>query len=265
MKTLAKTSVNNTRFLVYTVLLSLVIALLAGPAMAQGPGKNKRGDKMPQGTLKEAIVTAPVTTTVEEISPMRVRLNVLNPTGKTVRISILNFANLPVYQESFTGKEFNKILNFTKTEAGRYSLHVTGHKQSEVKRFAIDSKQKRNLTPTEMINQNPAYVMAAIYNPKPDQIMLHVVNNTGKPIDYVLRNAEKEVVYRGLIRNAAYTKLFNMDDTADGQYTFEVNDKNAKAASRTFDMKTSYERSFAWTDKRGRPLKPAAPEVSTKK
>ncbi|GEO02685.1 hypothetical protein AAE02nite_03490 [Adhaeribacter aerolatus] len=235
-------------------MLSLVL-LLAESAMAQAPTKNKKVDKIPHAELKEAKVIARVTTNVQEIAPMRVKLNVLNPTGKTVRISILDYANLPVYQESFTGREYNKILNFTSTAAGRYMLRITGPKQVEIRRFAINSNFNRNLTPSPMENHNPAEVMAAIYQNEKNKIVLHVVNNTGKPISYVLRNSNQEVSYRGVIRAATFSKLFDFTELGDGNYSFEVQNQSQKAAYRTFALHTAYDRSFAWTDKRGRPLK----------
>jgi hypothetical protein len=119
MKTIAKTNHYNFRYLITAIVLGLIVGLLAEPAMAQAPTKNKKNDKIPHGTLKEAKVIARIVSTVDEITPMRVKLNVLNPTGRSVRISILNYANLPVYEESFTGKEYNKILNFKSTAAGR--------------------------------------------------------------------------------------------------------------------------------------------------
>jgi hypothetical protein len=256
MKTIAKINHYKIRFLIPAIVLGLIVGLLAGPAMAQAPTKNKRNDKIPQDTLKEARVVARMVTTVNEVTPMRVKLNVLNPTGRSIRISILNYANLPVYEESFTGKEYNKILNFNSTSAGRYSLHISGHKQSEIRRFAIDVKRNRNLIPSELENSNPSNVMAAIYKQEANKIMLHVANNTGKPLNYVFRNGAKEVIYRGVVRDAQFSKLFDFAESADDKYTFEINHQSQKASSRTFALQTVYDRSFAWTDKRGRALKP---------
>jgi hypothetical protein len=266
MKTIAKTNHYNFRYLITAIVLGLIVGLLAEPAMAQAPTKNKKNDKIPHGTLKEAKVIARIVSTVDEITPMRVKLNVLNPTGRSVRISILNYANLPVYEESFTGKEYNKILNFKSTAAGRYMLRISGHKQAEIRRFAIDVKTNRNLTSSEMENHSPSNVMAAIYNKEANKIVLHVVNNTGKPISYVLRNEGQEVLYRGIIKNNQFSKLFDLGESADGKYALEVNHQSQKASARTFALQTVYDRSFAWTDKRGRPLKPiVAQALNTQK
>ncbi|KAA5549218.1 hypothetical protein [Adhaeribacter rhizoryzae] len=257
MKTSYKTANHKIRYiLLMLMLIGFAVAFVASPVAAQVSGKNKKNDKIPQGTLKEAKVTARVITSVEEISPMRVKVNVLNPTGKQVRIAIRNYANIPLFQDSFTGKEYNKILNFTQTPMGRYSLVVAGHKQTDVKRFAINSKENRNMTPTDLENRRPSDVMAAIYKSAPAQITLHVVNNTGEPLNYIFRNNEKDILYQGVIRNTQFTKFFDLAAVTDGKYTFEVNYLTDKAASRSFDIKTVYDRSFAWTDKRGRPLKP---------
>jgi hypothetical protein len=256
MKTLVKINYQKIRFLIPAIVLGLIIVLLAGPAMAQAPTKNKRNDKIPHATLKEAKVIARIVTTVDEVAPMKVKLDVLNPTGRTVRISILNYANLPVYEESFTGKEYKKILNFNYTSAGRYMLRISGHKQVDIRRFAIDVKRNRNLIPSELENNDPANVMAAIYKRDTNKIVLHVVNNTGKPLSYVLRNEAKEVMYRGVIRAAKFSKHFDLAETADDKYAMEVTHQSQKVSSRTFALQTVYDRSFAWTDKRGRSLKP---------
>lgn len=257
MKTIAQIRIylNRNRYLVSIIILGFVTALFAEPAFSQIPGKNRKTEKIPQATLKEAKVTARVITTVEEISPMRVKLNVLNPTGKTVRVSILNYENNPVFRDSFTGREYNKILNFTSTPTGRYSLHVNGKKQSETKRFTINSNQERNLNEIAKESNKNSDVMAAIYKTAPTKIMLHLVNNTGEPIDYIFRNAQKEIMHKGIVRNTQFTKVFDMAEANDGKYTMEVKYRTDKAASKTFDMQTVYNRSFAWTDKRYRPLK----------
>src|SRR5687768_11126058 len=98
--------------LIMARILAVLLLLLPTLALAQQvPAKEKKeGEKMGQATLKEAKVTARVLTSVEEVGPMKVRLNVLNPTGKQVRLSILNFANQPVYQDAFQAREYNKVL-----------------------------------------------------------------------------------------------------------------------------------------------------------
>jgi hypothetical protein len=260
-----KTSYKTRYILLMIMLIGYAVAFLASPVEAQVLGKNKKNDKILQGTLKEAKVTARVITSVEEVSPMRVKVNVLNPTGKEVRVAIRDYSNNPLFQDSFTGREYTKILNFTKTPAGRYSLVVAGHKQTDVKRFAVDSKQKQDMAPAELENKRTSDVLAAIYKSAPSQITLHVVNNTGEPLNYVFRNNEKEVLYRGIIRNKQFTKFFDLAAVTDGKYTFEVNYLTDKASSRSFDIKTVYDRSFAWTDKRGRPLKPDGTAPLTRK
>jgi hypothetical protein len=266
MKTSYKTNNHKIRYiLLMLMLIGFAVAFIASPVAAQVSGKNKKNDKIPQATLKEAKVTARVITSVEEVSPMRVKVNVLNPTGKTVRIAIRDYSNNPLFQDSFTGREYNKVLNFTQTPAGRYSLVVAGHKQTDVKRFAVDSKQRQDMKSADLENRKNSDVLAAIYKSAPSQITLHVVNNTGEPLNYVFRNNEREVLYRGIIRNTQFTKFFDLAAVTDGKYTFEVNYLTDKAASRSFDIKTVYDRSFAWTDKRGRPLKPDGTAPMTKK
>ena len=255
MKNLSNTRKNNFRYLTAAIMLGFIIMLFSGTALAQN-GKNKKADKMGQGTLKEAKVTARVITSVEEISPMRVKLNVLNPTGKTVRISILNFGNEAVFKDSFTGKEYNKVLNFTQTAAGRYKLQVTGPKQTDVRRFAINSDQNRSLQQSELAREKTTDVIASIHKTEPTKIMLHLVNNTGEKVNYVFRNEAKDIIHSGVIKTAQFSKVFDMSSVTDGKYTLEVDYKADKVAARSFDMQTVYNRSFAWTDKRGRPLSP---------
>jgi len=250
--------------------LGFIMLLLPGLATAQQvPAKGqKQGDKMGQATLKEATVTAKVVTAVEEVGPMKVRLNVLNPTGKPVRVSILNYANEPVYQDSFKEREYNKILNFNSTVPGRYSLHVKGPKQAEeTRRFAINSKEERTMTQAEMERLKTSDVMATIYKTAPTQIMLAMVNNTGKPVDYLICNEAKETLYQGRVKDAKFSKLFDMSAVPNGKYTLEVQYQTDKVATRNFDIQTVYERSFAWVDKHGKPLKPTtqtAPAVTNK-
>ena len=256
MKILSNSEMNNIRYLAAAILLAFLIMILTGTASAQVAPKGKRTEKLPQGTLKEAKVTARVITTVEEVGPMKVKLNVLNPTGKTVRISIRNYENTPVFEDSFREKEYNKILNFNSTVPGRYALHVTGPKQSETRRFAIDSKQRRDMAASELERQQNTDVMATIHKTAPTQIKLHMVNNTGKPVDYLIKNEAKETLYQGRVKDVQFSKLFDMSEVTDGKYTVEVQYLTDKTAARTFDMQTVYDRSFAWVDKRGRPLKP---------
>jgi hypothetical protein len=234
----------------------LTLLLLAGNAWAQNPATDKRETRKMQGTLKEAKVTARILTTVEEVGPMKVRLNVLNPTNKTVRISILNFQNQPVFQDSFRDKEYNKVLNFNSTPSGRYSLMIAGRKNAEVRRFAIDNEEKRDMTASPLANQMSSDVMATIYKASPTKVMLQMVNNTGKPVEYTFRNTAQEVIHKGYVREEKFAKAFDMSEVADGKYTVEVKYLTDKAASRTFDMNTIYERSFSWVNKRGQPIKP---------
>lgn len=257
MKILAKDFPKKLRYLILTILFGFLTALFAEPALAQLNGKNRKNDKIGQAILKEAKVLARVVTTVEEISPMRVRLNVLNPTGKQVRISILNRANMLVFREYFTGKEYNTILNLTSTPTGQYSLNIIGKKQAETRRFTITRNWSRDLKEITKENPNSTDVMAAIYKASPTQIVLHLANNTGQPVDYIFRNQKQEVFSKGRIRDSRFSKMFEMNTLNDGKYTMEVKYGTEMAASKTFDIKTVYNRSFAWTDKRYRPLKPA--------
>jgi hypothetical protein len=256
MKTFEVFSIRN-KDLRRVLLLAFALLLFAGTAWAQNPAPDKKETKkMQQATLKEAKVTARILTTVEEIEPMKIRLNVLNPTGKSVRISILNFQNQPVFQDAFRTREYNKVLNFNTTAPGRYSLHVAGRKNADVRRFEIESQEKKDLTASALENQKNTDVMATIYKASPTKVMLQMVNNTGKPVEFVFRNTAQEVIHRGYVKDVKFAKAFDMSGVSDGKYTVEVKYLTDKAASRTFDMNTIYERSFAWTDKRGRPIKP---------
>ena len=240
--------------------LSLILLLLPGLAAAQQiPTKDKKEtQKVGQDTLKEVKVTARVLTTVEEVGPMKVRLNVLNPTGKEVRVSIRNFANQPVYQDAFKEREYNKVLNFNSTVPGRYSLNVKGPQQpTETRRFAIDSKEDRQMTQSELARMKNTDVMATIYKMAPSQIMLALVNNTGKPVTYLIRNDAKEVLYQGHVKDHKFSKAFDMSAVPNGRYNLEVKYETNKIADRSFEIQTVYERTFAWVDKSGKPLKAA--------
>jgi hypothetical protein len=240
------------------IMLGFTLMLFSQSAFAQDPKNNNRKEekRMQQGVLKEAKVTARILTTVEEIGPMRVRLNVLNPTEKPVRISILNYQNQPVFQESFRGREYNKVLNFNNTIPGRYSLHVDGRKNSETRRFEVASKEKRELTASELERSGNTDVIATIYKSSPTNVMLQMVNNTGKPVEYIFRDNNQQVIHRGFAKDEKFAKTFDMSDITDGKYTVEVKYMTDKAASRGFDMNTIYERSFTWVDRRGHPIKP---------
>jgi hypothetical protein len=256
MKTLRFLKSNRYRLL-RVFLVGCAILLSASLTFAQDPaGKKKENKKMQQGTLEEAKVTARVITLVEEVGPMRVRLNVLNPTGKTVRVSVLNYENQPVFQDAFQGKEYNKVLNFTSTQAGRYSLHVAGKKTSEVRRFEIEKEEKRNMTPMPLENPKNTDVMATIYKTSPTKVVLHLLNNTGKTVEYIIRDTNQEVLYRGYVKEEKFFKPFDMSAVTDGKYTVEVKYLADKVASRAFDLNTIYERTFSWVDKRGKPLQP---------
>jgi hypothetical protein len=269
MKTLAELKL-RTSTLTVAVLLGFFMLLLPSLADAQQvPAKDKKQkEKMGEATLEEAKVTARVVTSVEEVGPMKVKLNVLNPTGKPVRLSILNYANEPVYQDAFKEREYNKVLNFNSTVPGRYSLHVKGPKQpEETRRFKIDSKEERTLTQSELESRKTSDVMATIYKTAPNQIMLTLVNNTGEVVDYLIRNEARETLYQGRVKDAKFSKMFDMSAVPNGKYTFEVQYKADKVAARNFDMQTVYERSFAWVDKKGKPLPAAnkpAPAMSNK-
>ncbi|MGV3502369.1 MAG: hypothetical protein ACO1O1_01590 [Adhaeribacter sp.] len=239
----------------FPFLLALAFSFFVSTALAQDTNKREER-KMQQGLLKEAKVTARVLTTVEEVGPMRVRLNVLNPTKKPVRISILNYQNQPVFQESFREKEYNKVLNFNSTPAGRYSLHVAGRNNSEVRRFEVENKEGRDLTASPLNRSGNSDVMATIYKSSPTKVMLQMVNNTGKPVEYVFRNSAQEVIHQGYAKDKQFAQSFDMSQVTDGKYTVEVKYMTDEAASRTFDLNTVYERGFTWTDKRGKPLKP---------
>jgi hypothetical protein len=239
------------------LLVGCALMLFSGTAFAQDPApKKKETKKIQQGTLKEAKVVARIVTTVEEMGPMKIRLNVLNPTGKTVRISILNYQNQAVFQDGFREREYNKVLNFNSAIPGQYSLHVAGRKSSEVHRFKIDDQEKRDMTPAALENQKDSDVKATIYKVSPTKLMLHLVNSTGKPVEYIFRNSAQEVIQRGYVKEEKFSKAFDMSGVKDGKYLVEVKYLTDKAASRVFDVSTVYEKSFEWTDKRGRPVKP---------
>ena len=68
-----------------------------------------------------------------------------------------------------------------------------------------------------------------------------------------------------MIKKAQYTKIFDMSSVTDGKYTLEVQYQADKVVARTFDMQTVYNRSFTWTDKSGKPFKPASPTPLTLK
>jgi hypothetical protein len=238
-------------------LVGCAIMLFSGPAFAQDPAPSKKeAKKMNQGTLKEAKVTARIVTMVEEVGPMKIRLNVLNPTGKTVRISILDYANQAIFQDGFREREYNKVLNFNTAIPGRYSLHVAGRKNSEVRRFKIEDEQKRDMAPFALENQNDLDVKATIYKASPTKVMLHLVNATGKPVEYTFRNSAQEVIERGYVKEEKFSKVFDMSGVTDGKYQVEVKYLTDQAATRAFDISTIYEKSFSWTDKHGRPVKP---------
>ncbi|MGV3641883.1 MAG: hypothetical protein ACO1NZ_15265, partial [Adhaeribacter sp.] len=205
----------------FLLVSGFAFSLFAFPAFAQETNK-KEERKMQQGMLKEAKVTARILTTVEEVGPMRVRLNVLNPTKKPVRISILNYQNQPVFQESFREKEYNKVLNFNSTPAGRYSLHVAGRNNSEVRRFEVENKEARDMTASPLSRNGNTDVMATIYKSSPTKVMLQMVNNTGKPVEYVFRNSAQEVIHQGYAKDKQFSKSFDMSQVNDGKYTVEV-------------------------------------------
>jgi len=250
--------------LIVSILLGFTLMLFSETAFAQEPAKNnkkeeKNNKKMQGAVLKEAKVTARIVTTVEEVGPMRVRLNVLNPTQKPVRISILNFQNQPVFEDSFREREYNKVLNFNSTVPGRYSLHVNGRKNSETRRFEVANTGKQELTASALERSSNTDVMATIYKSSPTKVMLQMVNNTGKPVEYIFRDTDQQVIHRGYAKDKQFAKSFDMSDITNGKYTVEVKYMTDKTASRVFDMNTIYERSFTWVDKRGKPLKPVRP------
>ena len=70
----------------------------------------------------------------------------------------------------------------------------------------------------------------------------------------------REEIHRGTIKDEKFAQIFDMAGITDGKYTVEVNYLTDKAATRSFDLNTVYERSFNWTDKKGRPIKPTAAE-----
>jgi hypothetical protein len=235
---------------------------ISGTAFSQDPATDKKGaakkdaKKMQQGTLKEAKVIARIVTSVEEVGPMKIRLNVLNPTGKTVRISVLNNQNQAVFQDGFRDKEYNKVLNFSTAIPGRYSLLVAGRKSADLRRFEIEEQEKRDMKPADLEKLHNADVKATIYKASPTKMMLHLVNATGKPVEYIFRNSAQEVIQRGYVKEEKFSKAFDMSGVSDGKYTVEVKYQTDKVTARTFDMGTIYERSFSWVDKRGRPVKP---------
>lgn len=263
MKTLSKNRINNTRYLAIAIMLGFMVLLLSGTASAQAPTKGKKVAKIPQATLKETKITASVITAVDEISPMKIRLNVLNPTGKSVRISIRNYEGIAVFADDFRGREYTKILNFNSILPGQYTLRVNAPKQFETRRFLVDSKRNRILYQADLQGKNNPEIMTAIHISYPTKIMLHLVNNTGKPVSYVLRNEKKEAIYQGVIKTTHFSKIFDLMEATDGKYTVDVNYQAEKVASRTFDMRTSFNRSFTWTDKRGRPLTKAGQTVAS--
>ncbi|MDQ3290838.1 MAG: hypothetical protein M3Q05_06050, partial [Bacteroidota bacterium] len=156
------------------------------PNMVSAQNKGQKAPIKKGKQLKEVTITARVITEVQEVAPMKVRLNVINPTGKPVNIAILNFDNTPVYKTTFKDREYNKILNFDSTASGRYSLHVKGPKQKEeVRRFAINKGESRDMTESELQKSESTDVMATIFKTAPTQIKLLMVNNTGKPVEYI--------------------------------------------------------------------------------
>jgi hypothetical protein len=110
----------------------------------------------------------------------------------------------------------------------------------------------------ELNRQSTSDVMASIFISSPTRIRLHLANTTGKPVEYRLSNEANEVLYKGNVRDAQFIKGFDLAQVHTGKYTLEVSNQAGKVASRTFDLQTMTERSFTWTNKRGRPLKPAA-------
>jgi hypothetical protein len=246
----------NIRFLSTAITFLFMVVFLSGTASAQAPAKNKReaDKKFGSRQLAEAKVTAKVVSSVEEVAPMKVRLNVLNPTGKEVTIAILNQNNELVYREAFRGNEYHKILNFNTTLQGRYMLHITGPKYWELHRFAINSDYQRVLNESALEMKNSADVMAVIYKIDPAKVLVHIVNHTGKPVDYQIRDNQKALVYSGRVSKAQFSRVLNMAEMDNGQYTIAVKNHADITASRTYDLKGISERSFAWIDKRGRPL-----------
>ena len=112
------------------------------------------------------------------------------------------------------------------------------------------------MRPAALENQNNSDVKATIYKASPTKMMLHLVNATGKPVEYIFRNSAQEVIQRGYVKEEKFSKAFDMSGVSDGKYTVEVKYQTDKVTARTFDMGTIYERSFSWVDKRGRPVKP---------
>jgi hypothetical protein len=247
------TSVMNMKGRLLAFMLGLGLMLLSQTTFAQDP------QRQGQDTLREVKVTARMVTTVEEIGPMRVRLNVLNPTQKPVRISILNYQNQPVFEDSFREREYNKVLNFNSTIPGRYSLHVASRKEEDVRRFKVEEEAKRELTASELERSKTSDVMATIYKSSPTKVMLQMVNNTGNPVEYIFRDTDQQVIHRGFAKDRQFAKSFDMSGVSDGKYTVEVKYQADKAAARSFNLNTKYERSFTWVDKRGKPIKPEQP------
>ena len=68
---------------------------------------------------------------------LRFLLQIYNPSGKRVSISINHVSGLTMEGERFYGKEFAKIYNLSELEDGVYSFKVSNGKQSVIKKVNI--------------------------------------------------------------------------------------------------------------------------------
>ncbi len=173
-----------------------------------------------------------------------------------MNVSIRNYSGNKVFEEAFRGREFHRTFNFSQALSGTYSFNINSHKYSEKQPFKIVLTSHRTMVSGALMNQNASEIMAAIYEAEPFKVRLHLVNNSGKSVEFLIRNKDNEVIHRGYTRDEKFSKSFDISHLGAGKYTFEVNNRGEKI-SRTFDIQSSEERSFVWLDKRGNPVKPA--------
>lgn len=240
---------------VFGVAAVLGLAMLFNTVSVYGQRENKRnGKNLPEGTLKEAKVVATLSTNVFEIQPQKIRLFLLNPTGKRATVGIRNRQNELIYFEQFFTKEYLRNFDLTTMLSGNYSLRVDNSKEHIVRPFVIQEVVTRNIIPAETGQVAPSNFLATISQTDPAKLRIHLNNINGKYVEITLRNAANEVVYRDFASGKQVSKNLQMSTLADGKYTLQVNNQDENL-TRDFEITSARERSFAWVDKAGKPLK----------
>jgi hypothetical protein len=243
----------STKILGVAAMLGLAMLLNSVNVYAQKAPK-RNGKSMPEATLSEAKVVAKLSSNAFELQPLKIRLYVLNPSGKRVTVGIRNYENNLVYSDYFFGKEYLRNLNFSTMLSGNYSLRIDSRKEHVSRPFVIQDIVSRNIVTSESQPVMPSNLMANIYKSEESKVKIHLNNPGGKVVELIIRNDADEIVYRSFDHAKQITRVLNMSLLGDGKYTLQLKSQDENSF-RNFAIVTSKEKAFAWIDKSGKPIK----------